>query len=245
MGISKRVIAMTMVVAAVAAADTKGTVTINTSALVNSGNEPYTLDLQFIEGDGGSSGTNMITLSNFALGGGSIVTPAASRTGGVTVSSSPLSIVLVDSSFFQDVQLTFTPGSTLSFQFDSTSNVDAVAPDTFTLAILDNTGTEIPTNNPNGLNSFLEVDLPTMGSGTLVTGSATASGNGVAATATVVTSCDVGGNPTATVADVQRMIGEALGMSAPANDLNNDGVVNAADIQLVINAVLGQGCPVS
>jgi hypothetical protein len=236
---------MVLIAVGLAAADTKGTVTINTSALVNSGNGPYTLDLQFIEGDGGGSGTNMITLSNFSLGGGAIVTPAVSSVGGVTVSSNPLSIVLVDSSFFQDVQLTFTPGSVLSFQFDSTSIVDAVAPDTFTLAILDNTGTEIPTNNPNGLNSLLEVDLPTMAGGTQVASSGTVSGNGVAATAAVVPSCDVSGNTTATATDVQRMINEALGASAPANDLNSDGVVNAVDIQLVINAALGQGCPVS
>src|SRR5580700_2874056 len=109
MGILTRLIAIAIVVASLATADTHGTVTINTSALVNSGNGPYKLDLQFIEGDGGGSGNNMITLSNFSLGGGSIVTPAASVTGGVTVSASPLSIVLVDSSFFQDVQFTFTP----------------------------------------------------------------------------------------------------------------------------------------
>jgi hypothetical protein len=171
-----------------------------------------------------AAGNNMITLSNFALGGGAIVTPLVSSIGGVTVSSSPLSIVLVDSSFFQDVQLTFTPGSTLTFQFDSTSNVDAV--DTFTMAILDNTGTEIPTNNPNGLIGRYQW----IGCGS--------HGNSVP-------SCDVGGNRTATIADVQRMICEALGMSATANDLNNDGVINAVDIQLIISAALGQGCPVS
>jgi hypothetical protein len=38
-------------------ADTQGTVTINTSALANSGNGPFTLDLQFIEGDGGGTPT--------------------------------------------------------------------------------------------------------------------------------------------------------------------------------------------
>jgi len=133
----------------------------------------------------------------------------------------------------------------LSFQFDSTSNVDAVAPDTFTLAILDNTLTEIPATNPNGLNAFLEMNLPTMASGTQVTTSGAASGSGVAATATVVTACDVGGSPVAGVADVQRMINETLGTSSPANDLNSDGVVNVVDIQIVMNAVLGQGCPVS
>jgi hypothetical protein len=60
-----------------------------------------------------------------------------------------------------------------------------------------------------------------------------------------VTSCDVKGNSTAGVADVQRMINEALGTAAPSNDLNSDGTVNVADIQIVMNAALGQGCPVS
>ena len=245
MGISTRVLAIAIMATGMAVADTHGTVTIDTSALVNGGNGPYTLDLQFIEGDGGASGNNRITLSNFSLGGGSIMTPAVSTTGGVTVSSNPLSIVLVDSSFFQDVQFTFTPGSFLSFQFDSTSNVDVVAPDTFTLAILDNTLTEIPTTNPNGLNSFVEIDLPTMGGGTQVAASSDTGGIGVSTTAAVIASCDVKGNPAASVTDVQAMINQALGASAPANDLNSDGVVNVVDIQLVMNAVLGQGCPVS
>jgi hypothetical protein len=245
MKISIRVLATAVLLAGLAAADTKGTVTIDTSALVTSGSGPFTLDLQFIEGDGGSSGTNTITLSNFSFGGGSVTPTASSIAGGVTVASNPFSVTMVDSSFFQDVQFTFTPGSVLSFQFDSTSKVDAVAPDTFTLAILDSTLTEIPTNNPNGFNSLLEVDLPTMGSGTQATTSSAASGNGLAATATVVTSCDVRGNSTASVADVQRMIDEALGTAAPSNDLNSDGAVNVADIQIVMNAALGQGCPVS
>lgn len=236
---------MAIVSAGLAAANTTGTVTIDTSALVNGGNGPYTMDFQFIEGDGGGSSNNMVTLSNFSFGGGSAVTTASSSTGGVTVSTNPFSIVLVDSSFFQDVQFTFTPGSVLSFQFDSTSNVDMVGPDTFTFAILDNTLTEIPTNNPNGLNSFLEVDLPTMGSGTQAAASGSASGSGAAASVTVVSGCDVSGNPSASVADVQRVINEALGVSAAVNDVNSDGVVNVVDIQNVMNAAMGLGCPVS
>jgi hypothetical protein len=38
------------------------------------------------------------------------------------------------------------------------------------------------------------------------------------------------------------MVNEVSGMSTKANDLNNDGVVNAVDIQIVINAALGLGC---
>ncbi|HEX3747404.1 MAG TPA: dockerin type I domain-containing protein [Bryobacteraceae bacterium] len=236
--------AMALCAAYVAAAGTHATVTIDTSGLVNRGNGPFTLDLQFVEGDGAGDSNNMVTLSDFSLGGGSIATPAISMTGGVTVSASPLTVVLVDSSFFQDVQLTFTPGNALTFQIDSTSNPDAVAPDTFTMAILDGTGNEIPTNNPNGLDSFVEVDLPTMAGGTQVTASDDTGGN-ISSSATVVPSCDVNGNATASAADVQALINQSLGVSAAANDLNGDGAIDVTDIQLVINAVLGQGCPVS
>ncbi len=162
-----------------------------------------------------------------------------------SVSTGPLTVTLLNSSFYQDVQFTFTPGSVLSFQFVSTSNVDAVAPDAFTVAILDHTLSEIPTNNPNGLNSFLEVDLPSAGSGTQVTASSDTSGIGVTTMVTVVTPCDVSGNANANISDVQAIVNQALGASPPVTDVSNDGVVNVVDIQFVINAALGLGCPAS
>jgi hypothetical protein len=54
--------------------------------------------------------------------------------------------------------------------------------------------------------------------------------------------CNVTPDGVAGVADVQRMIDEALGIMAAVNDFNGDGVVNGADVQIVINAALGQGC---
>lgn len=54
--------------------------------------------------------------------------------------------------------------------------------------------------------------------------------------------CDITGDGPVTVADVQRIINEALGGVAPVHDLNHDGAVNVADIQIVINAALGLGC---
>jgi hypothetical protein len=54
--------------------------------------------------------------------------------------------------------------------------------------------------------------------------------------------CDVNQDSTTTVADVQKMIDEALGVAPGASDLNHDGVVNVVDVQLVINAALGLGC---
>jgi hypothetical protein len=52
-------------------------------------------------------------------------------------------------------------------------------------------------------------------------------------------SADIDGNGSLTVADVQAIINEALGISPPANDLNNDGVVNITDAAKGISAVMG------
>jgi uncharacterized repeat protein (TIGR01451 family) len=45
-----------------------------------------------------------------------------------------------------------------------------------------------------------------------------------------------------TVADVQRLINESLGVASATDDLNLDGRVNVVDIQIGINAALGLGC---
>jgi uncharacterized repeat protein (TIGR01451 family) len=54
--------------------------------------------------------------------------------------------------------------------------------------------------------------------------------------------CAVTGDQLTSVADVQRMINEALGVAAAKNDLDGDGVINLADIEIVINSALGRGC---
>jgi len=54
--------------------------------------------------------------------------------------------------------------------------------------------------------------------------------------------CDVNQDGVVTVADVQRMVNEALGEYTPKDDLNLDGAVNVVDIQIVIDAVLNLGC---
>ena len=55
--------------------------------------------------------------------------------------------------------------------------------------------------------------------------------------------CDVNGDGSVNVADVQSLIDQALGALPPVNDLNHDFVVNVADIQKAIDAALGLGCP--
>lgn len=54
--------------------------------------------------------------------------------------------------------------------------------------------------------------------------------------------CDIAQTASTNVVDVQLMIDEALGLAAPADDLNNDTTANITDIQIVINSALGMGC---
>ena len=52
-------------------------------------------------------------------------------------------------------------------------------------------------------------------------------------------SCAITGDRTASVADVQLIINEALGAARAVNDMNHDGVINVADVEILIDAALG------
>jgi hypothetical protein len=54
--------------------------------------------------------------------------------------------------------------------------------------------------------------------------------------------CDVSQGTNLTVANVQLIINQALGITVAGNDLNGDGVVNVLDVQIDINSALGLGC---
>jgi hypothetical protein len=54
--------------------------------------------------------------------------------------------------------------------------------------------------------------------------------------------CAITHDTVASVADVQQIVNEALGVMPANDDLNRDNVVNVADVQKVINAALGLGC---
>jgi hypothetical protein len=80
--------------------------------------------------------------------------------------------------------------------------------------------------------------------GNQVTVSGGGSGSAMAAdTANVaVYTCDLDSDGSATVADIQKMINEALGLAPPSNDLTYDGLITVADVQKVIDSTLGMGC---
>jgi uncharacterized repeat protein (TIGR01451 family) len=62
-------------------------------------------------------------------------------------------------------------------------------------------------------------------------------------TTTIVSNaCDVTGDATVSVTDVQEMVNETLGTRQAAHDLNHDGAVNVIDVQIVINDALGLNC---
>jgi hypothetical protein len=60
-----------------------------------------------------------------------------------------------------------------------------------------------------------------------------------------VSSCDINGDGTANVSDIQKVINEALGVALAVHDLNGDGVINVVDVQKVITAALTLSCPAS
>lgn len=64
-------------------------------------------------------------------------------------------------------------------------------------------------------------------------------------TVTPLNACDVIQSGIYSVADVQRIIDEALGALPAVNDLNGDGKASVVEIQIVLNAVLGMGCTLS
>lgn len=80
-----------------------------------------------------------------------------------------------------------------------------------------------------------------------LTNQVTISGAGsVSATASdqtlIITKCDLDQDGSTSIADVQAIVNQVLGIALAVNDLNHDGVVNIADIQIVVSAALGQGC---
>jgi hypothetical protein len=87
----------------------------------------------------------------------------------------------------------------------------------------------------------------TMRAAGMVSGALPSSMAGLSGTATFALTnssfspCDADQDGKVNVADVQRLINEALGAASPANDENADGRVNVVDVEIVINAAARVG----
>lgn len=147
-------------------ADPTYQIRIETQALLDAppASGHYALALTLLNGD--SLHNSTVTLSQFDLGGG---TPVGSpmTTGGASGDLAS-SVVLTDSSFYNDLVQPFLPGSTLSFLLAFHSTNTLPTPDSFSIAILDDQGRPIPTLEPLTGQSFLIAELAADGGQTIV-----------------------------------------------------------------------------
>lgn len=141
-------------------------VTLDTSPLTAAeaaSAEPFSLAFQLDQGS--QAGNNSATISDFSFGAGGSAgssCPAALSPcifGGASGDISS-SVDLNTSTAFNALVETFTPGDTLSFVLDLTTNVDAGGtPDAFAFSILDSSGNPIPTLDPTGADTLLTIDI--------------------------------------------------------------------------------------
>lgn len=120
-------------------------VNINTAALnflPASANAPFSLDFQF--NDGGVLGNNTATISNFTYTGGT-ATGSAITLGGA-LGNIGSTVTFNNSTSFQELYQTFTPGSMVGFDVSLTQFVDGLTPDSFVVGILDQALANITTN---------------------------------------------------------------------------------------------------
>ena len=133
------------------------TVTVNTSALSGSSAQPLYLDFQLNDGAGWGDANNTALISNFNFSGGAVFAPATTLGG--AAGSLGTSVMLKDSSAFNEFYQGFAPGATLSFTVSLSAIVDAGhVPDLFGFAILDSSLSNIRTKAP-GTDLFVQVNI--------------------------------------------------------------------------------------
>jgi hypothetical protein len=128
-------------------------VTLDTSPLIGGATAPYYVDFQLVDGDGAVN--NSVTVSNFAFGGGGAVgVPLLTGDASGDLSTA---VSLGDLDFFNAFTQQFSPGATLSFDVEFTTDSVGVTPDRFTFAILNSALVEVPTAGAG--NELLGIDL--------------------------------------------------------------------------------------
>ena len=149
-----RVVLGMLVLSASAHATALFRVTVNTSSLIGSSSAPFALDFQF--NNGSILNNNTVTVDNFQYNGGAAV-GAPTLFGGVTGNIGS-SVFFNNSSAFQELFQTFTPGSSLRFDVFLTQNPESPTPDLFAFAILDKNGFNIPASGLGDSLVLINVD---------------------------------------------------------------------------------------
>ena len=152
---------------------------------------------------------------------------AASHTITITIGTAPATYTAI---FKTQYQLTTTPNPEPGGTVSPASGTYVDAGSAVTLAAIYNSPYEFTSWTGGATSNPLQL---TMNAPTSVT----ATFNVPGFTCAVKT-----GASTPTVADVQQIVNEALGVMPPNDDLNHDNVVNVADVQKVIGALLDLGC---
>ena len=144
-----------LAMAATAQANVVYTVNLNTAAI--SGAAGYDIAFSFQDGEGIGDNNNSATLSNFNFGGGSAA--GAPVLSGDATGDIATSVTLTDSVFSSLLIEGFTPGNSLSFKLDLTTNVDAGGtPDFFGFSILSG-GVSLPTLDDTGGDNLLYFNI--------------------------------------------------------------------------------------
>jgi hypothetical protein len=158
---SATIMFVTTIIAAsqhLANADIMVTASFDTSSLIANPVGPFSSAFILTDGSGVGDGNNTATLSGFAFGGGS-GGPVMLTMGGASGDLGS-SVILMDTSFFNLLSSSFTPGSTLSFLLTLTTNVDSgFTPDQFSFVLLQADGSTVATTDPTGANSLLTVNI--------------------------------------------------------------------------------------
>lgn len=220
--------------APVASADITYQVTVNTSSISGT---TGSLDFQFNPGPLATQSASLRIL-NFQSDG----TPAGACpcSKGDASGQLPATLTFDNGAAFNDYFDNFTFGTTISFEVSlygpalSTPGGGATSGSSFVFSMFSDLAGTIPVLTSDTTHGFaLRVDA-NLGGTTMVTNSSPG--------AAVTSPCDVKLNGSINVADVQLIVNQALGVTAPVNDLNGDSVVNVVDVQIEIGAALALGC---
>jgi hypothetical protein len=136
------------------------TVSLDTSGLIGHPAGPFSLEFQLTDGSSLGDGNNTFQLTSFLFDSGSAQgspTLQGSASGDLTSG-----VTLTDASFLNKLTQQFSPGSSLSFVIQYTTNVDSGSPpDEFGFEILDSSGAALPSTSfaTLGFDSQLIIDI--------------------------------------------------------------------------------------